>query len=185
MLVPVWTIATSDLIDSIQSTLGHIYSDWALFKVDSMAKYLGVYMGPGADDRAQWAAPAAKWYHRSQILGDSHAAIQLNVSHYNTAAITCLTYVGQLFPAPELVLTKEIHALHKIIRSAPSAFSKLDILVMKNWAGAAVPIGIEVLLCATLWRSATSTIQVWPQLIDLDHRHAEAELPMVDVVRGS
>eukprot|EP00959_Pyramimonas_sp_CCMP1952_P017042 361946-Pyramimonas_sp.AAC.1 len=79
----------------MRDTLRTINPAWAQFKIDGKAKYLGVYIGPCADDRAQWAAPAAKWYHRTQMLGDASAAIQMNVSLYNTSAITCLTYVGQ------------------------------------------------------------------------------------------
>eukprot|EP00959_Pyramimonas_sp_CCMP1952_P469406 9494877-Pyramimonas_sp.AAC.1 len=128
VLVPVWTIASSDLVDSLKDTLGHIHADWALFKIGSSAKYLGVVMCPGADERAQWAAPAAKWLHRAQILGEPHAPIQHNITLYNSSALTTLSYVSQFFPAPDLSLSREIHLLHKIIRSPPSAFTKLDIL---------------------------------------------------------
>eukprot|EP00959_Pyramimonas_sp_CCMP1952_P174078 3637462-Pyramimonas_sp.AAC.1 len=76
VLAPVWTIASSDLIDNIKDTLAHNHADWALFKIASSAKYLGVFMGPGAGERAQWAGLAAKWLYRDQILGESHAPIK-------------------------------------------------------------------------------------------------------------
>eukprot|EP00959_Pyramimonas_sp_CCMP1952_P404532 8478198-Pyramimonas_sp.AAC.1 len=82
-------------------------------------------MGPGADERTQWSGPAAKRLHRAQILGESHAPIQHNVKSNNSSALTTLSYAGQPFPVPELILSREIHVLHKIIRSPPSAFTKL------------------------------------------------------------
>ena len=105
--MPVWTDRYADFDNIMRDTLKAINHDWALFKIDGEAKYLGVYIGPCADDRAQWAAPAAKWYHLSQSLGDSHAAIQQHVSLYNTSAITCLTYVGQLFLLQNSCLLKK------------------------------------------------------------------------------
>eukprot|EP00959_Pyramimonas_sp_CCMP1952_P282164 5897744-Pyramimonas_sp.AAC.1 len=55
---------------------------------------------------------------------------------------------------------------------------------MTNWAGCAIPIGVEVLLAATLWRSATSSINAWPQLLELHHLAALHQLPLVRVVQG-
>eukprot|EP00959_Pyramimonas_sp_CCMP1952_P122432 2559533-Pyramimonas_sp.AAC.1 len=71
-------------------------------------------MGPGADERAQLSGPAAKWLCNAQILGEYHAPFQQNIKSYSSSALTTLSYVGQLFPVPELILTRETHVLHKI-----------------------------------------------------------------------
>eukprot|EP00959_Pyramimonas_sp_CCMP1952_P230120 4811274-Pyramimonas_sp.AAC.1 len=60
---PVWAIASSGVVGSIKNILAKMHADWALFKIEPFAKYLGVYMGPGAGKRAQWSGPAAKRLH--------------------------------------------------------------------------------------------------------------------------
>eukprot|EP00959_Pyramimonas_sp_CCMP1952_P196233 4102630-Pyramimonas_sp.AAC.2 len=52
--------------------------------------YLGAFVGPDADGRAQRAAPAAKLSLRS---ANTHVPVRPNVAIYKTAGITCLTYV--------------------------------------------------------------------------------------------
>eukprot|EP00959_Pyramimonas_sp_CCMP1952_P301897 6317309-Pyramimonas_sp.AAC.1 len=67
-------------------------ADWALFNIESFAEYLGVYVGPGADERMHWSGPAAKWLYRAQILGEPHAPIQQNIKSHNPSALTTLPY---------------------------------------------------------------------------------------------
>eukprot|EP00959_Pyramimonas_sp_CCMP1952_P278457 5821869-Pyramimonas_sp.AAC.1 len=55
---------------------------------------------------------------------------------------------------------------------------------MKSWAGAEVPTGVEVLLGATLWRAASTTIKSWPGLYDKLSEAATENLPMVATVQG-
>eukprot|EP00959_Pyramimonas_sp_CCMP1952_P047525 991932-Pyramimonas_sp.AAC.1 len=71
-----------------------------------------------------------------------------------------------------------------MIRPPPSAFTKLDMLGLKNWAGADIPAGAEVLMSAALWRSATSTIKSCPPLIDMLNKSATESFPMVATVKG-
>eukprot|EP00959_Pyramimonas_sp_CCMP1952_P063606 1329186-Pyramimonas_sp.AAC.1 len=74
------------------------------------------------------------------------------------AAVTCLSYVGQLYEPPEALLVKEQRALHKILRVAPNSFSKSDIFGMTGWTRIEVPADIELTPAATTRRTATKTL---------------------------
>eukprot|EP00959_Pyramimonas_sp_CCMP1952_P439420 9199286-Pyramimonas_sp.AAC.1 len=61
----------------------------------------------------------------------------------------------------------------------------MDIFSFKRWAGAEMPKGLETLLAATMWRTATKTLTSWPALLR-DHREvAEDRLPVRQVIEGA
>ena len=84
-----------------------------------------------------------------------------------------------------MVLSRETRVLRKkIICSAPPAFAKLNILGVKNWSGAELPAGVEMLLGATLWRAAAATIEIWPRVRAMLEAAADQRLPIVAKIEG-
>eukprot|EP00959_Pyramimonas_sp_CCMP1952_P002585 53229-Pyramimonas_sp.AAC.1 len=58
-------------------------------------------------------------------------------------------------------------------------------LSLQTWAGADIPAGVAVLLGATAWRAATTTIKPWPLMHDMFYEAATEYLPMVSTVPGN
>eukprot|EP00959_Pyramimonas_sp_CCMP1952_P380507 7971855-Pyramimonas_sp.AAC.1 len=59
---------TQDIIAEIRQVLAAAHAPWAAFKVESSARYLGFFIGPGATLDHQWRGPAVKWWDRIEKL---------------------------------------------------------------------------------------------------------------------
>jgi len=76
-------------------------------KIQSSAKYLGVFLGPKAGAK-QWVAPTAKYEKRCKAINAEDAPMRMAVSRYSTHAVTVLGYMAQFIPPPRNIIRLEL-----------------------------------------------------------------------------
>ncbi|CAK0853222.1 unnamed protein product [Prorocentrum cordatum] len=79
---------------------------------------------------------------------------------------------------------KELQAINKLLRVAPSSFAKSDVLTMSLWTNAEVPVGIENYLAAALLRAASTTVTEWRRAHSELCDTAYDQLPITTVLQG-
>ena len=80
-----------------------------------MAKYLGVFLGPGHVAES-WDHALAKFWDRARTIAACGLSPQLAIIAYNTYALTVLGYLCQFFWVPFEALRLEQRALAMIFR---------------------------------------------------------------------
>ena len=81
-----------------------------------MGKYLGISIGPAANDR-NWHAPVKKFLDRSSQIGSESLLFHLSASQFAFRAISVLGYVAQFLPPPKKFRNVDLRAASKILQN--------------------------------------------------------------------
>ncbi|CAK0889091.1 unnamed protein product [Prorocentrum cordatum] len=157
---------------------------WSNFLIADVGVYLGAHIGPGATNELQWLKAIPKWWDRLFALSTSGAPTDALARLYQTSSITVLSYLAQFFWLPKVALTREIHALHRVLRMPPSTFRLQDILAMSTWMTSPSPTSLKLYNVATMWRMANYTIVGWTHFLGLLDAMAVQYCPLPAFARG-
>ena len=110
VLIPLWPITS---LDNVRRLVREICPPWKDVVIDTCAKYLGFYIGPGAVDKS-WGKPLQKYNQRVALWSSQHLGLCLNIVAYRTFIASVLTFVMQLEPLPTTMLDVFDAALRKL-----------------------------------------------------------------------
>ena len=165
VLVPLWTSLTPDLAEQLRAELRGWAPGWATFQICGKAKYLGTWQGPEATLADEWRAPALKWSARCMELGELQSSADLASRLYNSAVLTCTSYVAQFFPVDKALNDRELWGLHKALHLPPNSFSRSEFLSLANWSPSPTPTSLLTNAKACAWRCASVTLDtIWGPL---------------------
>ncbi|CAK0895035.1 unnamed protein product, partial [Prorocentrum cordatum] len=185
VLVPLWEELSEDTLLNVKSFLAKEVPRWLGFRVDSTAKYLGTYLGPGVTDFGIWKAAAGKWWTRCWELARTGMATSLAARACNINALPCLSYLAQFYFIVPAIWKVEFTSLHRLLRLPPSSMRKADILSMSAWCGSPSPIGLFPYTLAAMMRSAENTVRGWEAHFHHLHEAAVEHVPLIDVIKGN
>ncbi|CAK0854640.1 unnamed protein product [Prorocentrum cordatum] len=185
VLVPLWEEITDNTLQNVKSFLAGAVPRWSGFRIDSSAKYLGTYLGPGVTDFGIWKAAAGKWWSRCWELARTGMATSLAARAYNINALPCLSYLAQFYFIVPAIWKVEFTSLHRLLRLPPSSMRKADILSMSAWCGSPAPIGLFPYTIAAMMRSAENTVRGWDVHLRHLHEAAVEHVPLTDVIKGN
>ncbi|CAK0871782.1 unnamed protein product, partial [Prorocentrum cordatum] len=185
VLVPLWEEVTDNTLQNVKSFLAGAVPRWSGFRIDSSAKYLGTYLGPGVTDFGIWKAAAGKWWSRCWELARTGMATSLAARAYNINALPCLSYLAQFYFIVPAIWKVEFTSLHRLLRLPPSSMRKADILSMSAWRGSPAPIGLFPYTIAAMMRSAENTVRGWDVHLRHLHEAAVEHVPLTDVIKGN
>eukprot|EP00959_Pyramimonas_sp_CCMP1952_P164044 3429799-Pyramimonas_sp.AAC.1 len=75
MLVPLHAAFSSALVAEVRTAITSLVPFFANIQIVSTLVYLGLVMGPAADDDSSWLAPSIKVKLRSKLVGGSPMAV--------------------------------------------------------------------------------------------------------------
>ncbi|CAK0827227.1 unnamed protein product, partial [Prorocentrum cordatum] len=185
VLVPLWEELSEDTLQDVKSFLAEEVPRWSGFRVDSTAKYLGTYLGPGVTDFGIWKAAAGKWWTRCWELARTGMATSLAARAYNINALPCLSYPAQFYFIVPAIWKVEFTSLHRLLRLPPSSMRKADILSMSAWCGSPSPTGLFPHTLAAMLRTAENTVRGWEPHLHHLHEAAVEHAPLVDAIKGN
>jgi len=157
VLIPLGGELSQAVVDRIREFLTKNIPQWSAVKITTHAKYLGVYVGPGADEQQIWKEPAEKWSWRTRVLAGARLAPAFGIRQYNSRAITCMSYIGQLYPAPKNIIKHEKSLLQQLLHIGNNSLPPGHIFRLKD-IGASQPISLVVHNLAARYRTAHRTI---------------------------
>eukprot|EP00959_Pyramimonas_sp_CCMP1952_P086321 1805520-Pyramimonas_sp.AAC.1 len=134
-ITPVFAAFSDAVRELVQSQLAVLVPQWSQLQIIDGLKYLGLWLGPAADDLCQFRAPAAKVVTRSLALGRSSAPASALAFHHASRCISCLSYVSQLVPLPKQLRSKELGVLVSTFRLPLGALQQAQFLRVRDWGG--------------------------------------------------
>ena len=129
--------------------------EWSSMCVCSSAKYLGIFLGPGAGSR-QWVAPLAKFGLRVEEIAATGAPAVLAVQHYNTRAVSVLGYVAQFIPPPPNIKAVEMGARSRLLHMATSSLDYHSTFQLECVVGLKIQCVLAVMI-ASMVRASIDT----------------------------
>ena len=160
--IPCWSTCTPHVIEMVRDWLAKHIPDWVHFKIASRGKYLGFWLGTETA-RVQWLSAHSKWAERTRGIGCSIAPPAAAAHLYNSLAVPCLEYVGQLIPVSDQIWRQEGHAACKVLHLPPSSISP-SIACRLHEVGLKSLRSPSATCLAALIRTASTTIPAWPSL---------------------
>jgi hypothetical protein len=139
---------------------------WKDFAVRDHAKYLGFWLGPGADARQNFAAPAEKFIKRIYSISACPFSNRAGTIACNRDAVPTLTYVGQLIEPPTSLTNLQLTINSKVWK-LPYRGLSASLRGLKHDLGIPVPFDIKLLCDAARVRTANRTLDGWRGLADL------------------
>ena len=118
VIIPLWLYEA----ESFRNELAKLVPTWANFAVSDSAKYLGIWMGPGARNRT-WDEPMEKYMQRCRNLRGLALGLQATAFQYNMFCTTVLSFVGQVSAVPACVLEKEAYCLQMLTAGPWNVFT--------------------------------------------------------------
>ena len=94
--------------------------DWAGFEISGCGKYLGLWVGPTAEDKS-WKDPATKTQTRCEYVPDLRCGTWPTVVLYNMFAVSVLQFVSQVATPPAWLLQLEDKML-RMLMSGPTSW---------------------------------------------------------------
>ena len=134
VVVPIYGICTLDMQARWRDWLAHHVPAWACFKIASLAKYLGVFLGPKAGQK-QWHAQHNKWVDRARAIANMGTAASISVFQYNTRAVSSLSYIMQFCSPPAWLMRTERWCLAKILHIPYKAYPDSAYFAFRQWGG--------------------------------------------------
>eukprot|EP00973_Karenia_brevis_P054081 7512623-Karenia_brevis.AAC.1 len=104
------------LISVIKEWLCKHVPEWAGMSIVDQAVYLGVLMGPGADESQFWGGTSLKYLDRAHELALSRASTQLLIPAYHSKVFSIFSHLGQFLHPSRSVLTIEKRAIHSVLK---------------------------------------------------------------------
>ena len=108
VIIPLWATTTAEARRFIHDNFPAL----TRAQVALLAKYLGIWLGPMAEDQ-QWVDPAKKYASRIEQWARPEMGLQLCTRAYNTYAASVLQFVSQFSRIPEAVIKLETYALRR------------------------------------------------------------------------
>jgi hypothetical protein len=90
---------------------------WKDMKIQSCAKYLGIFIGPTAG-ALQWEKPIAKFQKRCQLLNLENLPFQMTIGRFSSRAVPVLGYVAQFVPPPRNIVRTELTSILQALKLA-------------------------------------------------------------------
>ena len=118
-VVPLWAPFTRSIATTVAAAIAALIPDWSHFSVVAIAKYLGLMLGPAANDDS-WAAPVRKWTERSKIIASSALSPTVSVQLYNARAVPTLMYVAQFMLPPDSIISFANARANSLIHTPPN-----------------------------------------------------------------
>ncbi len=110
VVVPLYQVKEEVIRDKISAQA----PDWGGVCIDSKAKYLGYYVGPGRSDQS-WEGPLLKYLDRAKQWGRLGVGLLTSLQAYQVYISSVLQFVGQLEPLPQDFLDKERRAIQSLL----------------------------------------------------------------------
>jgi len=150
---------------------------WADFQVESSAKLLGFYVGPGMG-KFNWEGPLSKFVGRVKDIKSATASVALNAYDFNSRVSPVLSYLAQLLPLDGKHFMLERVAMHTVLRAPWNTFRHSDFFQLPKIGGPKLR-SPNVACAAALFRTAAKTVDSWPQWIYQMKVAAEEHLSLV------
>ena len=99
VLVLTSVLCSEENIQRVRTWLKANIPQWASMQIARTGKYLGVYLGPGAQE-LQWVAPIKKFQERVDVIWGAHSPAFEAALDYNSKAVSVSTFVSQFCPPP-------------------------------------------------------------------------------------
>lgn len=165
-----------------REVLRTISTAWADFRVTDHGKYLGYFVGPGAGE-ASWEAPLEKWEARTREIASRGAPAEAAGALYRQRAVSVLTYVGALTPAPARIEEKERHLVGRLLHLPGGALPQRGhVELTEAWGWPQVGC-VEAALAVEARERAERTRRQWqPMVAILDG--AWCERPLAHLADG-
>ena len=135
ILIPLACDVTPENVDRIHGWLGENIPEWASMNVKNMGKYLGIFIGPGVTDEANWAEPCRKFEERSSQVASSGLPAALIPHQFMSKAISVLGYVGQMVKPPANFKSLELRMATKIFGFATNSMTTNEIYNLGHFGG--------------------------------------------------
>jgi hypothetical protein len=120
----------------------------------SFAKYLGLYLGPGARDES-WRGPVRKMQRRLEDWAWRDAGLMTAIRIFNTYLLSTLSFVCQFLPPPEWVLQAVAKAAQQVVGGPSGAFTVAELTLLREQHSWPAPMGDLVAI------SRASQLRVW------------------------
>jgi hypothetical protein len=104
------------------------------------AKYLGLYLGPGAKDTS-WKGPVRKMQQRLHDWDWRNAGLMTAIRIFNTYLLSTLSYVGQFLPPPQWVLDEVAKAAQRVVGGPAGAFDMVELPILREQYHWPAPLG--------------------------------------------
>ena len=127
----------SQTLFKVKARIREILPNWNGVLVEKSGKYLGFFVGPDAGMKS-WDAPAEKWASRALQIKRTGGGLHFSVMMYNTTAVTSLSFVAQLVPAPSEVIKKGSSVLNSLAGCGRGALTPV---CMHNLHLCGMPLG--------------------------------------------
>ena len=92
VFIPLWCI---NITPNINNLLREVCPPWRSLRVDNKGKYLGFWIGPGAELHS-WRAPLHKYVSRAQSWVSLHLGLALNTRMHEVFLASTLSFIMQL-----------------------------------------------------------------------------------------
>eukprot|EP00959_Pyramimonas_sp_CCMP1952_P310910 6506642-Pyramimonas_sp.AAC.1 len=126
MLVPLHAAFSSTLVAEVGTAITSLVSFLANIQIVSILVYLGLVLGPAADDDSSWLAPSIKVKLHSKlvgVVGGSPMAVSRLATHYATRIAPVLSYAAQFRMMLPWLLREELLALARTFRVPLGVFN--------------------------------------------------------------
>ena len=109
--------------ESIVGWLSRNVDSFTHMRVALFAKYLGVQLGPGAND-ASWTSPMAKYAASVAMVRNLNLGLSRTIILYNRHCVSNLQFIAQLLDPTKQLVRQENRALDRLICAPRHAFNK-------------------------------------------------------------
>ena len=182
VIVPTDSPFSAELASRIKAWLKESIPQWADFRIEPSARYLGFYLGPQSADK-QWDAPLDKFSSRALLAADAHTATSISSFRFNARAAPVLGYLAQLVPLPRSFRALEKRLLYKLLHMPYKALG-YDMLFRLREVDSSKLVSCAAMAFASRLRFALSTVETWPALLRMLRESAEEHLPMARAFAG-
>lgn len=141
---------------------------WAKFVVEPYATYIGFMVGPSVDQH-YWVKPIEKWRKRAVDIAGKQVSPTLVVHQYNSSAVSCLQYVGQLIPLSSGLNKLELCTITAVLHLPQSTLNLSAANRLHDFSGPKVQ-GLAVTSVASHMRCSLTTISNWSELLPFSRR---------------
>ena len=101
IFVPLWEVN----YELLRTWMSAINQSCAGFKIQNYVKLLGIFVGPGAEDRI-WTEALLKLHERSLYVKDCGLGLSKSIFMFNQVAFPVLSYISSLCPPNKNVLAQ-------------------------------------------------------------------------------
>jgi len=136
VVVPLWADWTNDELQRLMARIGR---GATLIQVAGWGKYLGIAIGPGAQEHA-WDECTKKFVQRVETIRNLGIGLIGSINLYSMLAVSVLSYVAAFQEPSRAVLRREYFAINKITAGPCHAIPPV---LLKHGKNAGLPLQVR------------------------------------------